>query len=93
MQPRTSTPNPPATSVKYSVAGEDTVKDAGKAQVATAPESHQADAGDPQRAITPNNSGDALLMLGTGAGIQVVRVSKIAMTLASPVWKAMFKRH
>ncbi|RMZ74423.1 nuclear pore [Pyrenophora seminiperda CCB06] len=73
--------------------GEVTVKDAGKAQVVTASESEQADARGPQRTIALDDSGDALLMLGTSAGTQPVQVSKAVMTLASPVWKAMFKRH
>ncbi|KAA8619334.1 hypothetical protein PtrSN002B_005688 [Pyrenophora tritici-repentis] len=47
--------------------GEVTVKDAGKAQVVTDPESDKADTGEPQRTIALDDGyGDALLLLGTG---------------------------
>ncbi|KAF7449807.1 hypothetical protein TUN199_01840 [Pyrenophora tritici-repentis] len=68
--------------------GEVTVKDAGKAQVVTDPESDKADTGEPQRTIALDDGyGDALLLLGTGTGTQPVPVSKTVMILASPVWK------
>jgi hypothetical protein len=47
-----------------------------------------------QQTIVLHDDGDVILVMGSGSVSQRrVRVSKTAMILASPVWKAMFERH
>jgi hypothetical protein len=49
---------------------------------------------DLQRIIVLHDGGDAILVIGSDtASQQPVMISKTTMTMASPVWKAMFERH
>lgn len=62
--------------------------------VAASVEDRHVDMSELQPTIILDDSGDATLLVGTdSAGLQPVQVSSTAMTLASPVWKAMFERH
>jgi hypothetical protein len=45
-----------------------------------------------QRTIVLHDKGDAILLVGPGDSPQPILVSKTAMSMASPVWKAMFDR-
>ncbi|KAH7359945.1 hypothetical protein BKA66DRAFT_223145 [Pyrenochaeta sp. MPI-SDFR-AT-0127] len=48
----------------------------------------------PRPAIVLHDGGDAILVIGSeSSSQQSVVISKTAMSLASPVWKAMFERH
>jgi hypothetical protein len=53
-----------------------------------------AEASNLQQTIVLHDGGDAILIIGSDtASQQPVLVSKTAMIMASPVWKAMFERH
>jgi hypothetical protein len=53
---------------------------------------HRSDAPNPSQTVVLHDEGDAVLLIGREESPQAVRASKTAMSLASPVWKAMFER-
>jgi hypothetical protein len=55
-------------------------------------ETHQPEAPNPRHTIVLHDCGDAVLLIGSEESPQTVLVLKIVMSLASPVWKAMFER-
>ena len=55
-------------------------------------EKSQTESSDPRKTIQLYDGGDVVLQIGPEEQPQPVLVSKLAIALASPVWKAMFER-
>jgi hypothetical protein len=58
----------------------------------TRTETHRSDAPNPSQTVVLHDGGDAVLLIGPEECPRAVRASKMIMSLASPVWKAMFER-